>query len=270
MPIVPPSTTLSAAMTRTQRLVSLASGTGIAVGMFLIIGSEIVLVQTLVKSDGSIIEVERGQNGTSAKPHVSGLPVYLSSTANPPAYTFASKNGRATVKNDITNALPDFPMPLGSTVVDPDTGYEYVVVDVSEAMVVGEWVVISADGAASPLNAASIGRVGIITQTIGASDTLALALVAGKYAGALISSLSSLAPPAWIAAAGAVSGVVQTVPSGTSALATVSDTGPGENLVFGAIFVAETTSAVSSGSSLGLVTVILNNPYVQGLPLFSS
>jgi hypothetical protein len=228
-----------------------------------------VLVQTLVNSTGSIIEVERGQQGTAAKPHLSGAAVYLSSTATPPAYTFGRKADRVVVKNDITNNLPDFALPLGSLVVDPETGYEYVVVDTSEAMTVGEWVVIDADGRATPLNAASIGRVGIITQAIGASDTLALALVVGKYAGAQISSLSSLAPPAWIAAAGAVSGVVQTVPQGTSALATVSDTAPGENLVFGAIFVAETTSGVSSGTLAG-ITVILNNPYVQGLGLFTS
>lgn len=270
MPAVPAATTLSVAALRNQRTLTLASGTGVAVGMTLVIGAECVLVQNLVNSTGSIIEVERGQFGTAAKPHAAGVAVYLSSTANPPAYAFGRSGNRVTVKNDVTNNLPDFPMPLGSSVIDPETGYEYIVVDTSEAMVVGEWVAISEDGAATPLNAASKGRVGIITQAIGASDTLALALVVGKFTGAQVSSLSSLAPPAWIAAAGAVSGVVQTVPAGTSALATVSDTAPGENLIYGAIFIAETTSGVSSGATLPGITVFLNNPWVQGLSMFSS
>jgi hypothetical protein len=137
-------------------------------------------------------------------------------------------------------------------------------------MVLGQWVAISDAGAATMLNAASIGKVGIIAHAIGASDTMALALVNGKFAGAAVSSLSSLAAPAWLAAMGAVSGVVVAVPQGSSALATVSDTAMGENLIFGAVYTAETTSGVSSGSSLGLITVTLCNPYVQGLSLISS
>lgn len=270
MPVAPTATTLSAALTRTDRQVFLASGTNVAVGTVLVIGAEIVVVQSLVKSDGTVVLVERGQQGTAGKPHSSGASVYVSSTASPPTYTFATNRGRPVLKNDVTNALPDLTLPLGSRVVDPDTGYEYITVDCQEAFTAGTWVKIDEAGLATPLNEASVGRVGIITQTVGASDNYALALVVGKYAGAAISSLSSLAPPAWIVAAGTVSGVVQTVPGGTSALATVSNTGPGENLVFGAIFLAETTSGVSSGTTLPGITVFLNDPYVQGLALLAS
>jgi hypothetical protein len=268
--VAPTATTLSAAMTRLQKTVSLTAGTNVAVGSNIVIGGEICTVQVLVKSDGTIVEVERGQNGTAAKPHASGTSVYVSSTASPPTYTFGTKNGRPVLKNDITGILPDMYLPLGSRVVDPDTGFEYLTVDCQEAMTVGEWVVIDENGLATPLNAASKGRVGIITQAIGASDNYALALVVGKYAGAQVSSLSSLAPPNWIAAYGTVSGVAFVVPGGTSAIATVSGTAPGVNLIFGAIYVAETTSGVSSGTSLPGITVFLENPYVQGLGLFTT
>lgn len=264
MPVAPVATTLSAAMTRLQKTVSLTSGTGVIVGSFLVVGSEIVQVQVAVST--TVFEVERGQMGTAAKPHSSGCYVAVQTTG----VTFANKGGRPVVKNDVTGVLPDLTLPLGSTVVDPDTGYEYITVDCQEAMTLGEWVVIDKDGLATALNETSIGRVGIITQAVGASDNYALALVVGKFAGAMISSLSSLAPAAWLAAAGAVSGVVQILPGATSALATVSGTGPGENLVFGALYVAETTSGVSSGTALAGITVILNNPYVQGLPLLAS
>jgi hypothetical protein len=264
MVAVPTSTTITAAMDRTQRTVALASATGVAVGGFLVIGSEIVLIQ---ESQSALVWlVERGQSGTKAKPHASGATVYVGS-----ASTFATKGhmpALPVVPNDVTNVLPDFALPLGSRVVDPDTGYEYLVVDCQSALIPGHWVSIDQNGLATILtgdqDGLTTGRVGIITQTIGASDTLALALVVGRYSGALCTSaFTSTLTPNLATPTSLGPGMVAPAPSdtGTSASSGVSVL---YNLIWGAVVLDFLTSAVSSG---GTLDVLLVNPYLAGTPV---
>lgn len=264
MVAVPTSTTITAAMNRSGRTVALASLTGVAVGGFLVIGGEIVLIQEI--SGLLVVQVERGQAGTAARPHASGTVVYVG-TAN----TFGTQGhlpALPNVPNDETNVLPNFALPIGSRVVDPNSGYEYLVVDCQSALQPGHWVLINEAGLATILtgdaDGTTQGRVGIITQTIGSSDTLGLALVVGRYQGALCTSaFTSLLTPSYASPTSLGPGMV--APAQTDAATSASSgSSANSNVIWGAMILDFLTSAVSSG---GTLDVLLNNPYLQGVAI---
>jgi len=69
------ATTLSGAVTADQTKINLASGTGAAVGKFLRTDSEVMLVQGIDNSP--LLDVARGQRGTSAVAHATGARAVL-------------------------------------------------------------------------------------------------------------------------------------------------------------------------------------------------
>ena len=75
-------TTLSSAVTTKKgQSVVLASGTGIAVGVDLIVDQEVMNVTYLQNSTGTSVTVVRGYGSTQAQPHLTGTPVVVVPTA---------------------------------------------------------------------------------------------------------------------------------------------------------------------------------------------
>lgn len=82
------TTTLSAALNDTVNRVTVASATGVAVGSYLFVDREAMLVQAL---NGTTAEVVRGFAGTAARAHVASSTVYVGT----PQQFYASEAGGA-------------------------------------------------------------------------------------------------------------------------------------------------------------------------------
>lgn len=243
----PITTTLTAAITDRQTTVPVAVATSIVAGSVIAIGAELALVQGVA---GLNLSVERGQQGTQAVAHASGTTVYAGA-----ASVFKSvamyNLGQSRVAMDASQGvLPDLLLPTGSRVIDPNTGYEYIVVDCQSAFVLGEWVGIDGTGLATSIAATTKGRVGIIVETIGSSDTLALAMVVGTFASALFSSSVTTATAQLLAG-------VQYPDAGTST---------GGNVIFNASCTVAPSTATSPGglTSAGVGTAYVYNPWCYG------
>lgn len=77
------STTISAAMTETQKFVLLTSATGVAANDILFVDREALKVISISSTRAEVI---RGSNGTTAGPHASGAPIF---TGVPAAFSRA-------------------------------------------------------------------------------------------------------------------------------------------------------------------------------------
>lgn len=177
------TTTLTAALNATDRRFAIGSTTGITgLGSLttpqsaLVIGGEIMLVQNVPVS--GTVEVIRGQFGTKARAHAASVTVSAGAATR---FSFNDYDQRIGLAGT-PGSLPDYVLPVGGTRVDPDTGNEYALVDCQAAMAIGSWAVIDGAGLASALASTSKGRVGVVVETVGGSDTLSWVLVAGTFA----------------------------------------------------------------------------------------
>ncbi len=250
------STTLSAALagpTATAAAatrLSVASTTGMSAytnttpATTLVIGNEAMTVTNVVNS--TTVDVERGQAGSSAQPHASGTTVYFGNST-------ASIGNLSTLAPNVFNlnaaastlGIPQFTTQAGIKRTDPNTGYEYVLVDCQAALSDGYWCGIDGNGLATALSSTTTGRVGIIVEAIAASDTLSWALVAGTYASALFSTAVTTAC---------------VLKAGTN-VPDISNSAGG-NIIFNARCIALSTS---SGTTTNTGTAYINNPWCYGI-----
>lgn len=245
------STTLSANTSGNPQsnTVNVTSATGIAAGSVLCVGSELMLVTGVA---GTGLTVQRGYDGTQSQPHLSGAIVYAGTASSFKVSQQFNMGSQRVAAAQVTGqfAMPDLALPTGSRVIDPNTGFEYVVVDCQSALTIGEWVGIDGNGLGTTLSTATKGRVGIIVETIGSSDTLALAIVVGTFASALFSSSVTTAVAQLLADA-------QYPTLGTSA---------GGNVIFNATCTVAPSTATSPGglTSAGVGTAYIYNPWCMG------
>lgn len=242
-PATPYQTTLSAAMTADGNIVKSAASTGFAAGSYLVVGREVMLITT-ADTTNHTHAVKRGMKGTKAKTHPSGAIVTLGT-----ATTFGNVTDDGIQIAGYVGDLGTPTLPIGSRYVDPETGYEYILCDSAAAYVVGEWVVITAAGAASQMSTTCKGRVGIVVDAVSASDKLFWAMVVGSFASALCASLVTTAG---LLAANA----------GYASLGTTCD--GGDMIIHGATCTTIPASAVCPISGAELATVYVCNPWVSG------
>lgn len=234
--------------------------TAAAVGDVVFVNREAMKVKAV---QGTTHTVLRGQNGTRALAHASGQPAFY----GVPAYFSPSvPQGKAVAAQEV--AVPRIVLPEGRVfrilndswievppgrlanhrAVDPDTGYEYVLVDCAAAFQVGEWVAIDGDGLATQLSASSKGRIGIIIEAASASDTLTWAIVVGVFAAALFTS-------------GVTTACVLMAGTGCANISTST----GGNVIFNATCTVAPSTATSPSVGDGVGTALLNNPFCYGL-----
>lgn len=235
-PATPYQTTLSAAITADSLVLKTAASTGFVIGKYVVVGKEVMLL-TEVDTSSHTHAVKRGMKGSAAVKHVSGAIVTMGA---------ASVFGQVTDTGvEIAGYDGDFgtpKLPIGSRWADPDTGYEYILCDSGATYTVGEWVVISPAGAATILAATSQGRVGMVAETVGASDKLFWVLVVGTSALGYTGSDVTTAMPV---TAGA--GILDTSTSGVN------------NPVVRGV---SCTAAHATSCTVTQATFYLNNPWV--------
>lgn len=186
------TTTLTAALNDSSREFAVGSTTGIngfgsltTPQTVLVIGNEMMLVQGVPVS--GMVTVMRGYGNTRAKSHPASAVITIGTRADFSDNQGTWHNERIGLTGN-PGTLPDYVLPVGGTRVDPDTGNEYALVDCQAAMAIGSWVVITGAGLASALASTSKGRVGVVVETVGGSDTLSWVLVAGTFASAQFTS----------------------------------------------------------------------------------
>jgi hypothetical protein len=247
MPITSLSTTTtSAAVDNSQTRFQVGSTSGInGLGSLttpqsvLIVGNEAMAVLSVPAS--GFVEVARGFAGTQAHAWASGATVYIGTRANFDFTRGPWHQNRVALAGN-AGVLPDYVLPLNGTQVDPATGYEYVLVDYSAAMAIGAWVVISGAGAATPLASTSKGRVGVVIETIGASDLTGWVLVAGQFTSAQFTSAVTTACD--LIAGAAIADILTT---------------DGGNIIERASCISAPSSATDYG------TVYMDHPWVNGV-----
>ncbi len=193
------STTLGAAVAGNTQSpipitrIAVASSTGMSAGSstaaatVLVVGNEAMTVVNVVNT--TTVEVERGTNGSAVSAHASGAIVYFGNssssignlaTSTPSVFNLGAAQSTA--------GIPQFSTVVGMKKMDPNTGYVYQLVDCQNALFDGEWSVIDGTALASSLAAGSKGRVGIVVETVAASDTLSWVLREGTYSSATFTS----------------------------------------------------------------------------------
>ena len=177
-------TTLNGDVKKDDRSITLTASTNVVDNMVMVIGQEMVRIIT-ANTTSNVHTVRRGIEGTRAVKHLDLTAAYVAVRAD-----FSMVGGRPAVVG-YSGSLGEhvkMALPLGALYKDPDTGYEYRLVDCQTSFAIGEWVTIDDRGLALQLIQAAIGRVGIIIDTVSGSDTLAWALVAGVFRNACVSS----------------------------------------------------------------------------------
>lgn len=172
------NSTLAAAIDAHAITIYTAASTGFAVGKNLVIGNEVLLL-TKVDTTNHVHEVKRGMRGTAAVKHVSGAKVWLGA---PDKFGPNTKNGVEIAGYEGDLGVPK--LPIGSRYIDPDTGYEYLLVDCGQAFVKGTWVCVDPDGGAILLSGITKGRVGLVVEAVSTSDKYAWVMVVGSFASA--------------------------------------------------------------------------------------
>lgn len=239
------SSTLSAAIDASQTRFAVGSTTGInglgsltSPQSMIVVGGEAMLVLNVPVS--GVVDVTRGADGTRARKHASGTTFWFGAKS---VFDFR-RNGEdqlvGLTGDPGAAGLPFYRLPLGIKVVDPNTGYEYRLVDYQAVFAIGDWVAIDAAGLASGLSSTTKGRVGIVTE-VTSSDNWGWVLVAGSATAQHTSDVTT----GCVLKAG-----TKTVDLSSSA---------GGNIVFSATI----TTLGSSANDLG--TAYIDNPWVYGL-----
>lgn len=238
-------TTLSNAIDDKQTRFLVASTTGInglgsltSPQSLIVVGGEAMLVLNVPVS--GMVEVTRGVNGTRARKHPASCVTWFGAKG---VFDFSrfGEDGLVGLAGDPGSAgLPFYRLPRGIRVVDPNTGYEYLLCDYQQVNAIGDWVAIDADGLATTLSTTTKGRVGLITE-VTVSDNWGWVLVVGSGTAKHTSDVTT--------------GCVLKAGTGTVDLSSST----GGNVVFN----ASVTVIGSSANDLG--TAYLNNAWVYGL-----
>lgn len=118
-------TTLVGAITADQTLITLAAGTGAAVGKEIKIDSEKMIIQNVDASP--VVKVARGQRGTAAVAHATGAAVTIAPSAEFPVQP-APRQYTYGVAGAITRAPGTHVLNTGAasamTIADPDLGMD--------------------------------------------------------------------------------------------------------------------------------------------------
>jgi len=238
------NTTLTNAIDASQNRFALASTTGISgLGSLttpqsvLVVGGEAMLVQSVPAS--GLVEVIRGVGGRVRK-HAASTKVWIAAKTQIDFTRFGEDGLMGLTGDPGASGLPFYRLPLGSRVVDPNTGYEYLLCDYQQVNAIGDWVAIDADGLATSLSTTTKGRVGIITE-VTVSDNWGWVGVVGSFTAKHTSNVTT----GCVLKAG-------------SATVDISDSAGG-NVVFNA------TITVLGSSANDLGTAYINNPWVYGL-----
>lgn len=247
-PTTPYQTTLSAALDASAISLTTAASTGFVAGSYLVIGKEVLLL-TKVDTTNHVHEVKRGMRGTAAVKHLSSAIVTLGAGS---AFGLSTKPSGIEVAG-YTGDYGTPALPIGSRWTDPDSGYEYLLVDTSAAFVVGEWVVITPAGAATPLAIDSKGRVGIVVEAPGSSDRLCWVIVVGSFASGLFTS-----------------NVTTGMQLGAGVGCATDYTCTNAVRIYGASCTTAPSTATSPTFGDGVGTAYLNNPWVNGVDEFVS
>jgi hypothetical protein len=178
-PATPYQTTLASALDASSTTVYTAASTGFVKGSMIVIGKEAMLLTTCDTTNHKHL-VKRGMKGTAAVKHASGAIVTFGAPSVFGQVTAAGVE-IAGYADGAINGVPT--LPIGSRYVDPDTGYEYILCDSADTYAIYSWVVIDAVGGASVLATSSNGRVGVVIETVGASDKLFWVQVVGQATG---------------------------------------------------------------------------------------
>lgn len=248
--------TLSEALDSGTPEFAVSSTSNIVAGNILVCRGEAIKVQA-VPSSGRV-QVQRGYNGTVARPQPSGLTFYI---GTPDQFKAILTSANAVVGPSGT--LPDYMIP-GSRAKD-DAGNEYVLVDSTFAAFNGVAVLISRDGlyTATALASGNAGSVGIMAEEA-TSAQYGWAQIYGAKSYAQYTSGSSLATS---------TGIIQpatsaSVPAGGLLGRTTSQaSSEAITRVFGLYPTsAVTTATTAATSATGFQgSVWLNYPFVERL-----
>lgn len=255
-----PNTTLSAALARPSntdqaRQLSVASASGVSVGMMVVVNYEAMKVQE-VDTTANTITVRRGSNGTEPWAQASGSRVYF---ATPESWQSLRSNAQGILGNSGT--LPQWLIP-GQHAFD-GAGNEYVLVDLTFSAFKGVAILISPDGlfTGSALFVGGVGSVGIIAEEA-TSNQFAWVQIYGAFPAAQFTSGSSLATSTGIIEPATTA----SVPTGALLGRTTSQA---SSAVFARVLGMKLTSAITTGttaatSATGFVgSVWLNYPYMD-------
>lgn len=169
------TSTLSEALSKDTQDFTVASTGSISVGQLLVIvgtgGVEAVKVQEIPVSGR--VRVMRGVAGTKARAHASGAKFYIGDGDD-----FVQVRANAAALLGDSGALPEYCLP-GCRAVD-GAGNEYVMVELTQAVVPGATVLISKDGnyTAAVLTSTGEGNVGVMAEA-SSSDQYAWAQIRG-------------------------------------------------------------------------------------------
>ena len=256
-------TTISAALDDKATSIKVASVTNRLKGDLMVIDTEVMLLNENPDTNNAICFIQRGYAGTRAVAHASGqvaiidraarfrsnlpkgkvtasevpyLPAIVIGDMDPRAFRYVNDSWVEVSRSRVVN----------HECVDPDTGYVYLLVDCQNAFQVGEWAVIDPDGLATQVGATSKGRVGIIVETITASDTYSFVLIVGKYASALTTSdVTTAADMIAVTGAGEL----------------LSSTGG--NIIWRAVCTVVPSTATSPSVGGAVATVYIDRPFVS-------
>jgi hypothetical protein len=176
------STTLSAAITASQREFSVASGTGITAGTLLQIRDETMEVLSIT---GTYVLVRRGVS-SSARAHPAGNRVYFGAAS---AFK-ATRDGAAALLGD-SGSLPDYLFP-GKRMRD-GAGNEYVLCDLTGTVYSQTPVQINSDYTAAKVGITGRGAFGVAAEP-GTSDQWAWIQIYGRALIQLLGATAEVSP----------------------------------------------------------------------------
>lgn len=252
------STTLTAAIGKSDNDFAVGATTNIAVGNLLVFagtgGTEAMRVQEIPSSGR--VRVMRGVNGTRTRAVPASALIYI---GTPDSFKEIQYNAQA-ILGDPGN-LPDYVIP--GTRAQDGAGNEYIMVDLTFSAFSGATVLISRDGlfTASALTSASVGSVGLVAEE-GTSNQWAWAQIYGANARALLVGGSSLLTSTGILQPATS---VSTPSVGLLGLTTSQASSVDTARIYGMYPTsAATTVTTSASSATGLAaSVWLNYPFMQ-------
>lgn len=258
------STTLSAAIDARQTRFAVASTAGInGLGSLtspqsvIVVEGEKMFVQSVPVS--GVVEVWRGQDGSTIAPHANGSVVYFGAKS---AFGFAQDGQVGLVGSGGTpdGSLPPYRLPLGER--RRWQGKEYILCDFTATVHTGVVVSISNDGlyTAAPLTTSNQGAVGVCSEQTSTSDMWGWVQIYGAANAMDASATSGITSGYFPIVAGSVSSPA------TGMTALVFGTSTVQRIIMGMFITGDATTNVTSGAShtgVGL-PVFLNYPYVYG------
>lgn len=240
-PTTPYQTTTTAAMDASQITLKTTASTGFVAGKYVVIGKEAMLL-TVVDTTNHTHSVKRGMKGSAAAKHPSGAIVTMGA---------GDVFGLATDGVEIAGYVGDIQakptLPIGSRFVDPNTGYEYLLVSSAAAHDIGDVVYLTAAHVSTALAVVCKGRVGVVVETVSAASKLHWVCVVGTVYAQITTATT----------AGAIV-------TGVKGFAVGTTCDLGGFVVNGVVLQAAATTGIYT-TGLTYAKVTLNNPWVSGV-----